>query len=190
MGTATTVSPWYKLFKKGESGVRDFQKSLVRRKEVLTGLNKFIFSGDTVMGQIVDVVSSIEAQKSVLSDNMKQLKILLEEERKAWVALAQALLKHNHTITISTTQLEHAETLRLDKNKVMNLDAQRKGAIASIKQVFEEYRALLRKILLAETMFLPFENNAFLNKQRLLEYFNRVKVLKAIDAFEKAERVA
>ena len=186
MGTATTVSPWYRLFKKGEKGLLDFQKALVRRKEALSGLNKFIFSGDTVMQQIVDVVSTVEAQKNALSDNMKQLKILMEEERKAWAFMAQALLKHNHTIIFCRNQLEHAETLRLDKNKITNLDAQQRGAVASIKQAFKEYSDMLNKLLKAEAMFLPYENNTFLSRSKLEAYFNRIKALKAIDAMEAA----
>ena len=186
MGTATTVSPWYRLFRKGERGLQDFVKALARRREVLSGLSKFIFSPtDIVMNQIVEVVSSIEDQKNTISDNMKQLKILLEEERKAWAYMAQALLKHNQTITASKEHLEHADTLRLTKNQVTNMDAQKRGAEASIRQAFAEYCALLGKILRAESKFLP-DNSVFSNKQRLAAYFERIKALKAIDAMEAA----
>lgn len=187
MGTATTVSPWYRLFKKGEKGLLNFKNALVKRKDVLSGMSKFIFSPtDIVMNQIIEVVASIEDQKNALSDNMRQLKILMEEERKAWAFMAQALLKHNQTITASKEHLEHSDTLRLTKNQVTNMDAQKRGAEASIKQAFKEYSDMLGKLLKAEAMFLPYENNTFLDRSKLEAYFNRIKTLKAIDAMEAA----
>ncbi len=187
MGKVTTVSPWYKFFKKGEKGVYEFRDALIRRQQTLSGMDKFIFSGDTIMNQIVDVVSSLENQKNNLSDNMRELKKLMEEERKAWNYMGQALLKHNHTIVICKGQLENAEVLKkLDKNKITNLKAQLNGAIASIKQAFSEYKTLLSKILKAEAMFLPFNKNGILARPQLEQYFVRIKTLKAIDALEAA----
>lgn len=199
---ATIVNVWYKYFPRERASVTAILAEIRSREITCAGIAAFLRNVSGAKAQIANLLASIQRCEKQLTPAMKEMKLLFVKERNAWANALDAIISQNKMIPSLEAEIKEYQTemfqqmskkhtddvIDIYKVEIASRQEQLHQIVNALNDAIKGFQKLIRKILVAEKMFLPVENGRIMtNPPDLWIFFRKLPVMTAEKAFAAAK---